>query len=119
MAVKKDKKPESGFTVFQEKSFFRGVLEFGKPLQILGKFEGEISGKSILEVGSQAEIKAQISTTTLVVYGKVIGNVHATEKVELHHGAALIGNIKTPNLEIDDGVIFEGQCEMQQKNKAS
>ena len=120
MAVKKDRRGETQFTVFQEKSFFRGNLNFGKPLQIQGKFEGEITGKNLLEVGPKAEVKAHISTTELIVYGKVIGNVHATERVELHHGASLIGNIKTPNLEIDDGVVFEGQCEMQtRKDKAS
>ena len=112
----RDKK--SNFTTFQEKSKFRGVLEFSKPLRMLGKFEGEIYGKNLLEIGPNAEIEAHIDTTHLVVYGKVKGNVHASQRVELRHGASLIGNIKTPNLEVDDGVVFEGQCEMQKKSQS-
>jgi len=105
------------FTEFKNSSRFTGILEYSSPLRILGKFNGEIKGKDILEIGSSAEVEAYIETTELVVYGKIKGNIVATEGVELRSGAVLIGNIRTPNLEIDDGVIFEGKCEMEQKKK--
>lgn len=114
MPAKKDRtKKVSDFTVFQADSRFRGILKFGRPLQILGKFDGEIYGKALLEVGSSAEITADIECEHVVIYGKVTGNVAASEKVELRQGARLTGNIRSPKLEIDDGVVFEGQCEMQ------
>ena len=112
MSSKKDKKDNINFTVFQEESKFRGILQFSRPLKILGELEGEIIGKNLLEIGANAKVKAQIKTTHLVVYGKVTGNALATEKVELKRGASFVGNIKTPSLEIDDGVVYEGQTEM-------
>ena len=116
MASKKER--HSGeFAVFQEKSFFRGVLNFSKPLSILGNFEGEIRGKSVLEIGEKAEIKATIEATHVIIYGKVTGNVLARDKIELKHGSKLIGNVKTVSLEIEDGVVFEGQSEMPKNSK--
>ncbi|AFM13334.1 bactofilin family protein [Turneriella parva] len=101
-------------TVFASGSAFKGNLQFARPLKIQGKYEGEIKGTDALEIGPQAKIQAHIEATHVVVFGHVTGNVVATEKVELRQGATLIGNIRAPKLEIDDGVIFEGQCEMKQ-----
>ncbi len=119
MSVKDNKKKLAEATVFQVDSIFRGILTHQRPLRILGRFEGEIFGKELLEIGSSAKIEANIETTHLVVFGHVTGNVNASEKVELKNGATLIGNIKTPNLEIEDGVVFEGKCEMKTSEKAS
>jgi len=115
MAAKKEKlNTKLVFTNFHEKSSFNGILEFGKPLKISGKFTGEIRGSDVLLVDRTANVEAHIDVDHLIVLGKVIGNVVAAKKVELKEGASLIGNIRTPNLEIDDGVVFEGQCEMKQ-----
>ena len=112
MAPKLEKVKEV-FTYFQEDSSFKGILQFTTPLCILGHFEGEITGDSTLKIGPKAKIEGNINVKRLLIEGKIIGNVHASEKVELKSGSNLVGNVKTPNLEIDEGVIFEGQCEMQ------
>ncbi len=114
MNGKKTDKKKKEFTQFQEKSYFNGILNFKNPLNILGKFNGKIQGETTLQIGSSALVEANISVKNLIVYGKVIGNVYAKEKVELKNGSSLIGNIKSTKLEIDEGVIFEGQCEMQE-----
>ncbi len=100
-------------TVFAAGSAFKGILQYARPLKIQGKFEGEIKGTDALEIGAQAKVQAHIEATHVVVLGHVTGNIVASEKVELRQGATLIGNIRSPKLEIDDGVIFEGQCEMK------
>jgi cytoskeletal protein CcmA (bactofilin family) len=105
----------SDATTFAQGSSFKGILQFARPLKILGHYEGELRGGEMLEVGPQAKVNAHIEAAHVVVYGHFTCNVVATEKVELKQGAKLIGNIRAPKLEIDDGVIFEGQCEMQQK----
>ena len=93
----------------------QGSLEFVNPLKICGEFEGDIKGTTTLYIESGAKIRAQINVSQLIVYGHITGNIFASEKVELHTGSNVIGNIRTPNLEIEDGVVFEGQCEMKQK----
>ena len=113
MSKDKDRRKKLEFTVFQQGSNFRGLLKFSRPLKILGKFEGEISGDGKLEIGPTAQIEAHIKAAEIIIYGHVTGNISATERVELLSGATLIGNIRSPALEIDDGVVFEGQCEMK------
>jgi len=115
MAVKKEKPiaKTTQFTIFQKGAEFKGLLEFKKPLKICGKFEGEINGQSLLFIEKGAHIKAHINTHHLIVQGEIVGNIIAKEKVELLEGASVTGNIRTPNLEIEDGVVFEGQCEMK------
>ncbi|MDH4199215.1 MAG: polymer-forming cytoskeletal protein [Spirochaetia bacterium] len=116
MAAKKEKPVvKLNYTTFHKKVKMNGILTFSKPLKICGEFEGSITGSSILYVDSGAKIKAHIETPHVIVQGEVIGNINATEKVELHSGCTVIGNIRSPNLEIEDGVIFEGQCEMKQR----
>jgi len=117
MAAKENRRRGEA-TVFQHGSHFVGQLKFSKSLRILGGFEGEVSGSDHLEIGPQAKIKAHIQAVSVVVYGNVVGNITASEKVELKQGATLTGNIRSPKLEIDEGVIFDGQCEMKQEPAA-
>ena len=118
MAAKEKKKE---FTVFQNDSFFRGNIEYSVPLKILGKYEGDIKGNEILNIGSEATVEANIDTSEIIVFGKIIGNITAQYKVELKKGSQVIGNIRTPKLLMEEDVIFDGQCEMTQieeiKNK--
>jgi len=116
MAVKKEKPAlKINYTTFQKKMKMQGTLEFSRPVKICGEFDGEIRGTGLLHIDTGAKIKAHIDVAQLIVYGEITGNIIAAEKVELHTGAHVIGNIRTPNLEIEDGVVFEGQCEMKQR----
>jgi cytoskeletal protein CcmA (bactofilin family) len=44
----------------------------------------------------------------------VHGNIHAKRSVEIHTPARVRGNISTPSLSIDKGVVFDGNCQMEQ-----
>ena len=74
--------------------------------------DGEIHCEGILTIGEGAEVRAKISGQTVVIRGKVEGNVTAKEKVELAAPARLIGNIDTPRLIMTEGVVFDGDCAM-------
>src|SRR5438128_5058787 len=92
---------------------FEGKLTFEGTVRIDGKLVGEIFSDDILVVGEGAEVKAKIEVGTLIVEGNVEGNVRAAKLVELHAPARVRGNIETPSLFIDKGVIFEGACKME------
>jgi cytoskeletal protein CcmA (bactofilin family) len=100
-----------------EGTSFKGTLTFEGTVRVDGKLEGEVSTKDTLLIGSSAEVKADIHAGALVIGGSVHGNVTAEKKVELHSGARLYGNISTPSLVIDEGVVFEGTCSMGSKPK--
>ncbi len=100
-------------------SEFEGKLTFEGTVRIDGKFTGNIVTNDVLVIGEGAKVQAEISCGTVIVHGEINGNVKAKTAVELHHPAKMKGNIETPSLMIEKGVIFEGQCKMEGVEKAS
>ena len=91
---------------------FKGILTFEGTVRIDGKLEGEVYTKDTLIVGESAVVGAEINVHTIVISGVVRGNINATGKIEVHRPGKLFGNVKTPSLYIEEGVIFEGNCAM-------
>jgi cytoskeletal protein CcmA (bactofilin family) len=89
-----------------------GQLSFHGPARIDGNVEGEIQCHGKLTIGEGAEVRAKIAGQTVVIQGRVEGNVSAKEKVELIAPGRLYGNIDTPRLIITEGVVFDGDCSM-------
>lgn len=94
-------------------SEFEGKLTFEGTVRIDGRFAGEIFSEETLVVGEGAKLRAEVNVGSLVLYGELVGNVRASHTVELHSPARLIGNIVTPALMIESGVIFEGSSKME------
>jgi cytoskeletal protein CcmA (bactofilin family) len=94
-------------------SEFEGKLTFEGVVRIDGRFTGEIFSKGILIIGENAKVKAEIQVSTVVIKGEMTGNVKAPTCVELHAPARLIGNLVTPCLYVQKGVVFEGHTIME------
>ena len=97
-------------------SEFEGKLTFEGTVRIDGKFNGTIVTNDILVVGEGAKIQAEITCGTIIVHGEVTGNIRAKSSIELHHPAKMRGNVETPSLMIEKGVLFEGQAKMENLN---
>jgi cytoskeletal protein CcmA (bactofilin family) len=106
-------------TILGRGSEFDGKLTFEGEVRIEGKFNGEIFTNDVLVIGEGAAVHAEIQAGTVVVNGEVVGNIRARSAVELRHPAKVKGNIATPSLIIDKGVIFEGNCRMENLDKDS
>ncbi|EPG74874.1 polymer-forming cytoskeletal family protein [Leptospira fainei serovar Hurstbridge str. BUT 6] len=104
-------------TVLGRETSFSGILNFRRPLEISGEFHGEIESEGFLLVSEGAKVKANIKAGTVVVGGEITGNVIATQRLEMLPTGKVNGNIKTAKLQIADGVVFEGNCEMILPNK--
>jgi cytoskeletal protein CcmA (bactofilin family) len=87
----------------------KGTVKFTNDLVVDGRIEGEIQSEGNLTVGENARLKAEIKTGTVVVYGKVQGNIVAADKVELKATAEVVGDIKAKTLSIEPGAIFVGK----------
>ncbi|RKX78652.1 MAG: polymer-forming cytoskeletal protein [Spirochaetes bacterium] len=97
-------------TLIGEKSEFEGRFAIKGNLRIDGRFEGEILHVEHLQIGPKGRVKSHITATSVVVEGVVIGNITATTRILLLSTARVLGNIKTPELIIQDGVVLEGMC---------
>ncbi len=99
---------------------FEGKLTFEGTVHIEGKFTGTIQTNDVLVVGQGAKVQADITCGTIIINGgEVHGDIKAKTAVELHHPAKLRGNVETPSLMVEKGVIFEGQSKMEHLEKGS
>jgi cytoskeletal protein CcmA (bactofilin family) len=89
-------------------SFFEGKLTFEGTVQISGEFKGEIFTKDNLIIKEGAYVNAQIEAETVIISGRVEGQIFARKKVYMLPPAIFKGTVTSPSLKIEEGVIFEG-----------
>lgn len=102
-------------TILGRASSFEGKLTFEGTVQIDGRFAGEIKTEGTLIVGESAQVDANIHAAVVVVQGRVKGDVVASESLEIRSPARVEGNLVTPNLVIEKGAFFEGNCSMAKR----
>ena len=90
----------------------KGSIKFQNDLTIDGKVEGEINSPGTLTIGENSEVKGEIKTKSVTVYGKVHGNITVEERCELKGRASLFGDLKATRLVIEEGATFVGKSEV-------
>ena len=96
----------------------KGTLKFSGELTFDGKLDGDIQTDGGLVLGDNAVIKGNLNVNTVVVRGKVNGNVIAKEKIEIKAKTELFGDIRATKLTVEEGVTFVGKTEVN-PNKVS
>lgn len=91
---------------------FKGVINYQGTVRIDGQLEGEIHTSGVLIVGQGAVIDAKVEAGTIICQGKIIGDIIAREKIQLMSPAVVDGSVTTPSLSMEEGVLFNGTCEM-------
>src|SRR6516162_3451034 len=96
----------------------KGTLKFSGELTFDGKLEGDINSDGTLNLGDNAVIKGNINAGSIIMRGKINGNVIAKEKLDIKAKTELFGDIRAPKLAIEEGVTFVGKTEVN-PNKVS
>ncbi|MCS7228174.1 MAG: polymer-forming cytoskeletal protein, partial [Endomicrobia bacterium] len=99
-------------TVIGENTVFQGTIKTKGSIRIDGRLEGNIIEASQVIVGTKGYIQGDITARSVIVGGKINGNITAVESIELQPGAQLLGDIHTSTLSIGEGAVFEGHCVM-------
>jgi cytoskeletal protein CcmA (bactofilin family) len=105
--------------VIGENSYFSGRFLINGSLRIDGRFEGKYLQADQLYIGQNGKISTNINAVSVIVEGLVIGNINASNRVLLMPTAKILGDIKTPELIIQNGVILEGRCTISNDLKSS
>lgn len=100
-------------------SYFTGRFYINGSLKIDGKFEGRQLQADQLYIGTTGKVKTSVAANSVFVEGVIIGNIAAKSRVMLLPTAKIFGDIKTPELIIQNGVILEGRCVIANDLKAS
>jgi cytoskeletal protein CcmA (bactofilin family) len=99
-------------------SSMSGNVKAEGSIRIDGQFEGTLESGDTLVVGKEGTVHGDVVVKRAVIGGRFEGNIHASVKVELHGGCEMFGEVVTPSLIIEEGVVFEGNCKMGSKSKA-
>ena len=91
---------------------FKGKAQFEGTVRVDGNFEGEITIDDTLIIGEHALIKGTITGGTIVSSGRIEGIITANKKIQLLKPAVLIGDVHTPIFAMEEGVYFQGECDM-------
>lgn len=100
----------------------KGKISFSEAVNLCinGRFEGELDTKGMLAIGEKAEVNAKIKGEIILVAGEINGDIEAQKQLELMPTSRVIGNVKTPVLNIRAGAILKGNCDMPiEKEKSS
>lgn len=91
---------------------FLGELRFRHTFRIDGRLRGRVVSDNTLVVGEGARVEADIDCGVVSIRGQVTGRVQGRQRIELLAGARVQGTLVAPKLVIEDGAVFEGDCEM-------
>jgi cytoskeletal protein CcmA (bactofilin family) len=105
-----DENKLSGF--FDKDTEIKGDLSFEGSFRIDGHFIGKIDSDSILIVGENGKVEADIKIGNIIINGEVKGTIQAKEKVEVNAKGRVIGAIITPKLSVEEGSYLEANCQI-------
>lgn len=100
-----------------EDTSFDGSLSFNGTVRIDGSFKGKVTTDDTLIVGEKGVLEADVEAGIVVCKGKIRGTVQAKEKVEIHKDSEVVGNVIAPQLYVELGAVFDGQCDMTKNGK--
>src|SRR3954471_17633594 len=92
---------------------FEGKLTFEGTVRIDGRFKGEVFSDDVLVIGEGAHVEAEIDIGEVIIQGTVVGNIKEKKSIEIHAPGRVKGDLHTPSLQVDKGVIFEGRSFME------
>lgn len=113
---KKSPKDQEDNKTIEINAQMHGTLTFTDPvsLKINGQFSGSLETRGTLTIGNTSQVEANIVGDNIVIAGQVKGDVMANKMLVLMPTAVLKGNISTPKLNIVEGAIFQGNCQMME-----
>lgn len=106
--------PKEIDTVIGLNSRFEGVFQVKGSLLIEGQFKGDLIFSDQIYLSENGLVESNIRGGAIFIEGKVIGNIFATGRVVLLPGAKITGDITTPELITQKGVILEGRVTINQ-----
>ena len=90
----------------------KGEIRSDEELVIEGEVEGIVESGSLLTIGKNGRVRANIRAREVAIYGSVKGNIEALEKLAIRDQGSLVGDIKTAGISIDDGAYFKGSIDI-------
>ncbi|PYY01833.1 MAG: cell shape determination protein CcmA [Acidobacteria bacterium] len=112
-AVKSPRSDER-ITYIGKSLVIKGEVSGSEPIHIEGKIEGPISLRDChINVGRDAVVSSNMQAGEVIIRGTVDGNVTASDRVEVHSGGSLTGNVCAGRISIEYGAYYHGKVDMR------
>jgi len=99
-------------TIIGESILISGNLNGDEDLTILGRVHGTVTLSKTLTVDESGIVKADVEVRNAVISGIIVGNIVASDSVEILEAGRVVGDIKAPRVIIVDGARFRGNIDM-------
>ena len=97
-------------TIIGKGSSITGDMHINGFVRLDGDINGSLETDGNVIVGDSSRIKGNVKSKSVIVGGIVVGNIIAQDSVKLLSGAAVLGDIISRKVQIEDKVIFHGHC---------
>ncbi|MBV9574972.1 MAG: polymer-forming cytoskeletal protein [Acidobacteriales bacterium] len=92
----------------------KGEVSGAESLYIDGKVEGSINVPDHrVTIGRNGNVAANINAKEVVIMGKVKGNVHCSDRVDIRGEGFLAGDIVTQRISVEDGALLKGSVQVR------
>jgi cytoskeletal protein CcmA (bactofilin family) len=91
----------------------KGDLSGNEDVHVEGTVEGRVElPENEITVGPEGQVNAEVHAKTVIIIGKVHGNVTAVERIEVQASGIVDGDVRAPRLIVHEGAQLNGSVEM-------
>ena len=102
-------------TIIGRGTKIEGTITVDGSTRIDGIVTGKLISNDVITIGPNGEVKAEVKAKSIIVGGRVHGNLEAAEKIELQSKSELRGDLIAKSLLVEHGAIFHGSSNMIDK----
>lgn len=95
----------------------RGSYNSKHSIRVDGEIYGNLTSEDGIIIGEKGMVRGNLVAKSILIGGKVKGNVTASQRLELQTTAEVEGDLSAPSLAIEEGAVFEGNCQMEEASK--
>jgi cytoskeletal protein CcmA (bactofilin family) len=104
-------------TIIGEDTSLRGSYNSKNSIRVDGEIYGNVTSEDGIIVGEKGMVRGNLIAKSVLIGGKVKGNITAYQRLELQEAAQVEGDVFTPVFVLEEGAIFEGNCQMEEASK--
>jgi len=90
----------------------RGHLQGQEDLLVEGRLEGSVNLAAHLAIAESGVVRANLEVNSVEIEGELVGDVVAVRSITIKEGARVQGNVRAPQIVIEDGAHFQGSVDM-------
>lgn len=111
------KSAKAGYTLIGHGSNMEGILKSQSGVRVEGVFHGQIDSDGEVVIGARGEAHSNIKGASIIVAGKVFGDLVTEGRLTLMENGHIVGNVDARTLVIAEGGVLNGEARMDKAHQ--